>query len=255
MVRDLEITSWPPDIRLTFGLGAHLPFQAMGLSLEVEGYLGQSVRLSALYAGGIVANGSNAEFSSYAKALVGVKLLGWWGRAEADVRPPPPNKGFWGGEGPEQPVQFKAWLPSYTAFLIEAGALTGPVPMARCLTNCPPARDPALESTYAWEVPQLVYPVAGVRVVYSVGARSRTLPGINRRGLFQAFAHAIYRPFFDSRRVRYWGNDYDEVERFFVGGEGGITVPLSFKRAFSLSIAVGYLPAPATPIVEVGIGN
>jgi len=66
---------------------------------------------------------------------------------------------------------------------------------------------------------------------------------------------AFNRPFFDSRRELYWTRTEERVERWFFGGEGGVSFPFCATGCVGLHITGGYLPAPGSPMIEVGIGR
>jgi hypothetical protein len=254
-VPDLEITSWPPPWRVTFVAGTHFPLQEFGLGLGGQGYWGEFLRLEVFYSGGVSFKGNRElAYVNYAKALVGLKFLGGWTTIDVDVGPPKKHP-----LDPAPDPVLKASLPAHHAVLVEAGLLTGMVPLRYCTLNCPPGApnefEDEPESKYDWDLNQLVFPFAGFRYVYSLGARSKKLPIIDRTFVVQVFAHAIYRPFFDSRRELYWSRSEERVERFFVGGEGGVSVPFCSTGCVGVHITAGFLPAPASAMVGVAFGR
>jgi hypothetical protein len=250
---DLQNTSWPPPWRVIFAFGQRYPLQLIGLGIGGEGYVGDSLRLSVFYSPGVSVKGTTAIFSNYGQALAGVKLFGFWDRLEADARPRRPARKF-DVTRPSDRV-LEAWLPTYHAFLVEVGALTGVVPLKRCEENCPPSPTAGLESRFEWEIPHLVYPLAGVRYVFSLGAKSKSVPLIDRDFVLQVFGHAIFAPFFDSGHPLYWERNDEPVVRQVLGGEGGVSIPLCLTSCVRLWFTAGYLPAPATGLIELGVGG
>jgi hypothetical protein len=252
-VPDLSITSWPPPWRVTFALGQRYPFQLIGLGVSGEGYVGDSVRLSVFYSAGASVQGTTAIFTNYGHAFAGIKLFGVPDRIAADAKPHRGSGLF--DHGPPEKRLLKAWLPAYHAFLLEAGALTGVIPLKRCDENCPPPFADGIESRFEWEIPYLVYPLAGVRYVFSLEAKSKAMPLIARSFLLQVFGHVIFRPFFDSGHVLYWERNDQRVIRAVAGAEGGFSIPLCATSCVSLFLTAGYLPVPATGLIELGVGG
>ncbi len=248
---DLENRSWPPPWSVTFTAGSRYPLQMTGFGIGAEGYLGRAVRIELVYSAGLALQGAETHFSNYGKAIAGLKLFGGFGRLPIDASAPRKTDAS-GRLLPPAPPLLKAWLPTYHAVLVEAGVVTGVIPLGRCRVSCPPSAADDVDTEFDWERPQLVYPLGGLRYVVSLGARSKRMPAIDRAFVFQVFAHAIYKPFFDSLHDVYWPGSEEHVERYFVGGQGGFVLPFCLVSCIKLAVTAGYLPAPAGPLVEVG---
>jgi hypothetical protein len=249
---DLQNRSWPPPWSVTFTLGSRYPLQMTGFGIGAEGYLGSMVRIELVYSAGLALHGAETHFSNYGKAIAGVKLFDWRGSLPIDASAPRKLDAS-GHLLPQGPPLLKAWLPTHHAVLLEAGVVTGVIPLGRCRVNCPPNAADDLDTEFDWERPQLIYPLGGLRYVLSLGARSKRLPALDRAFVFQVFAHAIYKPFFDSFHELYWPGSHASVARYPFGGQGGFVLPFCLVSCVKLAVTAGFLPAPAGPLVEVGV--
>jgi hypothetical protein len=196
---------------------------------------------------GISGVGRFVSFSNYGQALVGVRLLSFDAHYTESVTADP-NAPL------DQPGKtlFDAVLPARQAFFLEAGVMTGNVARLKCSANC--ASPTYAQSTFTLVNPALFYPMAGLRYVFNTNAASKTQAIVNRSWQLEVHADALFEPLNDSKAHLLWG-DLSSVERGHVGVVAGVTFPLCRKLCVWPALMGGYLSAPRSALIGIGLGG
>jgi hypothetical protein len=252
-IPDLVVSSWPPRWDVTLALAQHYPLQVFGLSVGIAGFPLPWLRVSADYSVGMqLGRRGDVHLSNYVDGIVSFKLLGGDSSMIKDVYRPK--------RIPLTPLQrarrenalvLRAALPSHHALLVEGGLLTGSLALFRCTDRCELPKEDRVTSQ---RIRQVVYPVGGLRYVYSVNARSMKRPEVDHVRVRQLFAHAIVRPLNDWADAHYYGSGLHRVKRTSVGFRGGISVPVCWAVCAVVGFTGGWLPSPGAPLVELSVG-
>lgn len=211
------------------------------------------LRVSALYSFGVTPQQGQVAWTSYAEALVGVRLIGVDSEAAVDVPLRKRGAGFF----PNVPV-VKAWVPSHHALFVEAGGLTGFTSLRLCGENC----DPDAEGEPPEEAKQLVMPMAGIRYVYGFDLKSKRKHA-RKRFLAEVYAHVLGPPFNAPDGPRYFPNGTSAGDAG-VGGRVGVnTSPGGACIAAVVfgfgcldgGLALGYASYPRALLFELEVGG
>jgi hypothetical protein len=255
-VPDLTVTTWPPPPRWKVEFGTRYPFQAFGIGVGAEGYLGRIVRLSGFYSFGFGVGTDSIELSNYAEAVIGIRLFGVESTLPITVKAPEEDERVRNPRPSDAPKPgtplFRASIPSTNALLLELGSMVGNIPRAACSGNCVA---PDGGGSFHTVNPLLIYPMAGLRYVLWSAVSSKRRPIANREYLVQAFLYGVYQPLNDAEGQLYWPSSHDPVERNRFGAIGGVHFPLCFKKCLGIGLGGGYLPSPAAVLISVSAGG
>jgi hypothetical protein len=251
-IPDLEIREGPAPLRALFLLGTNYPFQLLaiggGLELRAPSWLHVGLTYTIGFA---VAEQDTTLFGQYAEAAIGLRLHHALTQRDVDIfpkkRPSPVN----GVTAVSPRPELKVSLPSSQSLFIEGGAFTGLIQFANCAGDC----SENSESDWTRRPRQLFYPFGGLRYLYFVDVSSRSKPQLTRRQEIEVRAHLIGKPANQLASATHWGND-EELERASLGAHVGLRFPTCRDgRCAKRVLAGGYLPLPAGPYFEVGVGN
>jgi hypothetical protein len=250
--RDLpgfEATPEPPSLRLTPSLQLRIPYQFIGFGAWVEAMPVSWLRLAALYSIGMTVESDELAVSHYAEALLGIRLLRFDEESRVDIPLKKPASFV------KDPPAIKAWVPSFHGVYLEGGAVTGFWSFETCGEgNCPEER-PAPDNR------QMVFLAGGLRYVYHYDIRSAKRR-LGKRSMFQLYAHVLAPPFNAPEGPRYFPNG-DQIDTSGFGGRIGAEIPafgtclLEVATGIScatVSLTLGYAPAPRFAIAEVLLG-
>jgi hypothetical protein len=245
---DLQLRDSPPPALFALQFGMHLPYQVLGLGLDVELYPTRWLRFSGLYSFGFSPIDHDVTASHYAEAAAGVAVFDTTSDSAIDL----PTRAIPNTE----PFTLKTFVPRYHALFVEAGALTGFFSPARCTANCSDDLNP---KTLVPDSRQFVMPFVGLRYVSYYRAASERAR-LQKRSYLQVYAHLFAKAF---NAPGYPIYDY-KGELFAqnpVGGRVGFEAPpWGFCLASVLhmgcaqgGMAVGYNPTPGFAFVEFHI--
>jgi hypothetical protein len=210
-------------------------------------------RVSALYSFGITPEKGGVVWTSYAEAMLGVRVFGLSSESAVDVPLKKRGAGF-----PEIPV-VKAWVPAHHALFVEAGAMTGLTSLQECIVDCDP------DDVFAESPPdatQLVMPLGGVRYVYGFDLKSKRLHA-RARFLLELYAQVLGPPLNAPEGPRYFPNGSSAGDPGLGGRVGVSTSPMGSCIAQILfgfgcldgGLAVGYAPYPRMVLFEMQVGG
>jgi hypothetical protein len=250
-IPDLEIREGPVPLRALLLFGVNYPFQLFafggGLQLSAPSWL--NVRLT--YTVGVaLTDRETTLLGQYAEAAIGLRLHQASGERDVDIfRTNRPAVSGFNAVSPRP--ELKASLPASHSLFIEGGAFTGLIQFAICNGDCSKNSAP----DWSRRPRQLFYPFGGLRYLYFVNTSSRSKPQLTRRQEIEVRAHLIGKPANHLATATHWGND-ETLERAPLGARLCLRFPTCRNgRCVKLVVTGGYLPLPAGPYLEFGMGN
>jgi len=242
-----EVSTDIPSFWITPAIQFRFPYQPLGIGLSLDALPAPWLRVSGLYSFGMTLGKDHGYASSYAEALIGVRIYSTVSESRVDI-PRTDKPSFL------NPPVIKIFIPAYHGVFVEAGAITALTALERCL-HC------GSDIAQTTDVQQVLIPVAGVRYVYAYDIESKRA-NLRRRMLLQLYGQVMVTPFFATKEARYFPNGASAGPPG-IGGRVGIDIPpfggclarwLFGTGCGNGNVALGYAPYPRFFIFELQIG-